>query len=193
MDPRSIRLSRVPTDVPSSTNRENVLAVDGTARLRALGVHDVSIATTNLRLVDDHEENHREVIRRRAAALKEIALENRLAAGTVELDPESPYLSLASRVQNRLQGCILSPESRASIIDDAHRLGIREFDAHLVMAVMQDRARRDEPMDDIAGVLGVLSHGERRTSSSNSVWILGGASLGLAIGLATLAIRWLTQ
>ena len=153
----------------------------------------MSIATTNLRLVDDHEENHREVIRRRAAALKEIALENRLAAGTVELDPESPYLSLASRVQNRLQGCILSPESRASIIDDAHRLGIREFDAHLVMAVMQDRARRDEPMDDIAGVLGVLSHGERRTSSSNSVWILGGASLGLAIGLATLAIRWLTQ
>lgn len=156
-------------------------------------MYDVSIAANNLRLVDDHEDDHRATIRRRSAALREIALENRLAAGTVELDPRSPYLSLASRVQTRLQGCIISPESRASIIDDAHRLGIREFDAHLVMAVMQDRARRDEPVDDIAGVLGVLSHGERRATSSHSAWILGGAALGLAIGLATLMIRWLTH
>lgn len=153
----------------------------------------MSIASGNLRLMEDPGEDHRDAVRRRAAALREIALENRLAAGTSALDPPSPYLSLASRVQTRLQGCILSPESRESILDDADRLGIREFDAHLVMAVMQDRARRDEPMDDIIGVLDVLSHGSQRPVRSNARWILGGATIGLAIGLATLMVRWLTS
>ncbi len=154
----------------------------------------MSIASGNLNLIsDDREDDHREAVRRWDAARREVALENRLAAGTAEIDPGSPHLALAGRVQKRLQGCILPPESRRSLLREAHSLGVREFDAHLVMAVIQDRARRNEPLDDIAGPLEVLARGHARAPRSHATWVLGGAALGLAIGLATLALRWLTN
>lgn len=123
---------------------------------------------------------------------RRVALENRLAADSRELLPESPHLSLANQVAARLQGTMLAPEDRALLVDEARRMGIREFDSHLVMAVVQDRARRGEGMDDLRGPLSMFPKSPRSAFTGHLRLMIGAVGLGLAIGTATLLVRWLT-
>lgn len=122
---------------------------------------------------------------------RRIALENRLAADAPGLSPTSPHLRLAGRVLHALEGAVLSPERRAEVVEHARELGVREFDAHLVIAVIQDRIRRGESLEDLAGPLEVLD----RTAGTRALGylrvLLAGAGIGVAGGLALLAIRWL--
>ncbi|GAB4517425.1 MAG: hypothetical protein Tsb0013_21700 [Phycisphaerales bacterium] len=56
----------------------------------------------------------------------------------------------AARVAESLEGgrsAILRPERRARLVDLATRMGIRPFDAHLVIALTQDAARQGELAD----------------------------------------------
>ncbi len=58
-----------------------------------------------------------------------------------------PRQAFAGEVEATLQGgraAILTPESRDSLLRTAQRLGLRTFDAHLVIATVQDAARRGE-------------------------------------------------
>ena len=121
-----------------------------------------------------------------------VALENRLAADSRELLPDSPHLSLANQVASRLQGTMLAPEDRAVLVDEARRMGIREFDSHLVMAVVQDRARRGEGMEDLRGPLSMFPKTPPSTLTNHLRIVIAAVGLGLAIGTATLFIRWLT-
>jgi hypothetical protein len=53
----------------------------------------------------------------------------------------------AQHVANGIEGgraAILRPQTRERLLTLATRVGIRPFDAHLLMALMQDRARRGE-------------------------------------------------
>jgi hypothetical protein len=55
--------------------------------------------------------------------------------------------AFASEVEATLQGgraAILTPESRDQLLGLAERLGLRTFDAHLLIATVQDAARRGE-------------------------------------------------
>ena len=121
-----------------------------------------------------------------------VALENRLAADSRELLPDSPHLTLANQVASRLQGAMLAPEDRAVLVDEARRMGIREFDSHLVMAVVQDRARRGEGMDDLRGPLSMFTASPASSVSNHLRIVIAAVGLGLAIGTATLFVRWLT-
>lgn len=80
----------------------------------------------------------------REAAARDIAAEMRAAASAPALDPNDPRLALASKTQAMLQGPALSPDRRQQLLDFAHDLGMRPFDANLVIAIVQDQARQDE-------------------------------------------------
>ena len=78
------------------------------------------------------------------AATRDIARENRRAASLSQSEARE---ILTLRVTELLQGgraAILTPERRSRAIRIARMLGVRDFDAHLVIAVVQDRARRGE-------------------------------------------------
>ena len=125
------------------------------------------------------------------SARRRIALENRLASTAPGLDTNAPHLAFASRVANALEGAILSPDRRAELLRFARTAGLRDFDAKLVIAVMQDRARRGESIEDITGPLDVLGASRTPALRQGFQAVRFGLAAGLAIGLATLAVRWL--
>ena len=80
-----------------------------------------------------------------------------MAAGAPDLHPASPHLAFAASIARALEGSMLTPERRESLVLEAQSLGLRAFDANLVIAVVQDRARRGESTEDITGPISVLS------------------------------------
>jgi hypothetical protein len=74
-------------------------------------------------------------------AARRVTGENRLAA---RLDPTDARWVLALRVAADIEGgraAILRPERRQRLMSLATRLGLRQFDAGLVIAIVQDGAR----------------------------------------------------
>ncbi len=53
-----------------------------------------------------------------------------------------PRWVLAVRCAEALQGAVLPPEKRQRLVDLGKRLGLSPFDANLVIAIVQDQARR---------------------------------------------------
>ena len=153
---------------------------------------------SSLVLQTDTEESDSDVapwnraIRQLEDTRSRVALENRMAAGSPALHPASPHLAFATSIARVLEGAILAPERREALIQEARSLGLREFDANLVIAVVQDRARRGESTDDITGPISVLARPERSSLRSNARAVFAGAAIGLAVGFAILFVRWLT-
>ena len=121
-----------------------------------------------------------------------VALENRMAAGAPDLHPASPHLAFAASIARALEGSMLTPERRESLVLEAQSLGLRAFDANLVIAVVQDRARRGESTEDITGPISVLSRPGRTPLRSNVQAVVAGTAIGLAVGFAILFVRWVT-
>ena len=102
---------------------------------------------TSLKLENDHVDDDwslNRAFQQLDQTRRRVAIENGRAAGSRELRTASPHLTLATNVASRLQGSVLAPEDRETLVEEGRRMGIRDFDAHLVMAVVQDRARRCE-------------------------------------------------
>lgn len=77
----------------------------------------------------------------RSAAMRDIARENRAASLHQDLDPNDPRWVLAARTRNELQGAALPADRRTRLLGLAYQLGMRPFDANLVIAIVQDEAR----------------------------------------------------
>ncbi len=77
----------------------------------------------------------------RSTAMREIVRENRVASLRTDLDPNDPRWVLAARTRNELQGAALTADRRAKLLGVAYQLGMRPFDANLVIAIVQDEAR----------------------------------------------------
>jgi hypothetical protein len=77
----------------------------------------------------------------------EVVKENRLAAqgGASVMDPNDPRWVLAAQTQQRLQGATLAPEDRDQLLARGKRLGLRAFEANLIIAIVQDQARHTRP------------------------------------------------
>jgi len=84
---------------------------------------------------------------RQAARELKVARANRQAAA---IDAVDARWVLACRVAATLEGgraAILRPESRDRLLSQATRLGLRQFDANLIIAIVQDSARcGEEPL-----------------------------------------------
>ena len=121
---------------------------------------------------------------------------NRLAA---KLPADDARLIMAARVAESLSGgkaAILRPERRVSLLRMATRLGIRPFDANLIIAVVQDSARRGETLADIEADdrLGPITHPEfaRSRRERNLFWRRVRIVLAAA-AIAGIALTWLTN
>ena len=99
------------------------------------------------------------------------------------------------RAQSQLQGTALTPERRARVMRTAEQLGIRPFDANMIIAVVQDHARRGEDLADAATALAGVQHTERRRPSREITRTSIATRLLLAAMLAALInailITWL--
>lgn len=108
---------------------------------------------------------------------------------------------VALRVVESLEGgraAILRPEARRSVVAMATAHGLRPFDANLVIAIVQDGARRGEGPEspDIAGRLrlvggGAIERKQRRVSVMRHVVINLVAAAVLGIGVAAVLVAWL--
>jgi hypothetical protein len=136
---------------------------------------------------------------RRAEAYQRIAQENQAAART-DLDPADPRWVLAVRVAQSLEGAQLRPEKRETLLNLATHLGMRAFDANLVIALVQDRARRGElEMTLGAGLTRDMAHdlklipapAHRQASWWSSTWARPLLLTALSLFWAFMIIRWL--
>ncbi|MBX3380300.1 MAG: hypothetical protein KF805_09390 [Phycisphaeraceae bacterium] len=104
----------------------------------------------------------------------------------------------AVRVKREIQGgqaAIIAPESRKRLLRLANRLGLRNFDANLVIAIVQDDARLHGtalpiPSDAAKGPLSLIRPADAEPSRAVSgVWVM----LGASVGLASVGCYWLVM
>lgn len=120
-----------------------------------------------------------------------VARANRAAA---ELPALTAQALFAASVSGSLEGgraAALPADKRRRLVGSAVRLGIREFDAHLIIAMVQDRARR-EPEPAVVrpserAVVNGLSL-DARAGSGRIVWLLALSALLGAVILAALVL-----
>lgn len=128
---------------------------------------------------------------RRARAIE---AENRFAAS---LPAEDARVIFATEVAGQLQGglvALLTPERRRRLMNRADGLGLRAFDANLIIAIVQDRARCGEFDPDAAADLRLAllrPPGEPRSQGSTPVWMLMLAAVALAGVLLFALVLWL--
>lgn len=103
-------------------------------------------------------------------------------------DPADARWQLATETQRALQGAVLAFEDRRRLLAMANRLGIRAFDANLILALVQDRARRGEPLEAAAETIGMIPLPAVEKRDWTPVW---GVALLLAMAIDALLIAWL--
>ncbi len=126
----------------------------------------------------------------RTRARKAVADENQAAAANDGLNPADPRWVLAARAYSQLQGSALTYERRIRVMRTARRLGVRPFDANLIIAIVQDQARRGRGLPEAAGTIALLeSPGTRSGGRTWARWI---AAAACAVAANAFLIWWLT-
>lgn len=123
----------------------------------------------------------------------EIARMNRRSAA---MDSTDARWVLACRVAVSLEGgraAILRPEARDRLLVQAERMGLRPFDANLVIAIVQDSARCGlEPLGlPTAERLPMVRPAHTPTPAGLPVLARLGIALSVGAVLAATMIRWL--
>ncbi len=127
----------------------------------------------------------------------------RESAREPDFDPNDARWRLATETQQALQGAVLAYEDRRSLLALAHRMGIRAFDANLILAIVQDRARRGESLQSAAPTIAVLPRPTAAASSVMpssvepssvtlpSVTLLWVAAIAIAMLVDSILIAWI--
>jgi len=152
-------------------------------------LHGANPRTLRLVGIDEHTQAPR-TARRRAA----VASENRQAAA---LDLEDARIAFALRVAERLDGgraAILTPETRRRLLHASSKMGLEPFDASLVIAIVQDAARRGETTDEpmTAGRLKLVKPAKRR-AAFDGVLLPAAAAIILALIALVSMMSWITR
>lgn len=126
------------------------------------------------------------------ARREEVARANR-SASTLGVDQLRE--AFAARVAESLEGgrsAILRPEKRTRLVDLAGRMGIRPFDAHLLIALTQDAARQGDIATGGTQDRAEIADRERFGVAVDPAYVIAaGAVLGVALAMA--AIVWTIQ
>jgi hypothetical protein len=122
-----------------------------------------------------------------------------MAAGSTGAAPGDALEILAIRTAECLDGgraAILRPERRRRLLRIAHMLGVGQFDANLVFAIVQDNARRGAMPESAAqdARLSVLAPRRQRREVSAAAWIIPQVigALGIAALMLFALIRWIS-
>lgn len=129
---------------------------------------------------------------RQAARELEVARANRQAAA---IDAADARWVLACRVAASLEGgrsAILRPEARDRLLSQATRLGLRQFDANLVIAIVQDSARCGQEPLGLATAERLPLIRPAHTPQPAGLPILARFGIAMMVGvvLAATMIRW---
>lgn len=100
-----------------------------------------------------------------------VARENLEAASDRSLDPTDPRWIVAVQAAAAMEGSLLTFERRRKILALAHRVGVRPFDANLIIAAVQDRARRGEPLEDAADTIAHAARPSRAAGRPRRGWL----------------------
>lgn len=168
----------------------------------------------NLRLVGLGDQLDRQAWSHHQQARLEVIKENRIAAhgSAAAIDPRDPRWRLAMQAQAQLEGPVLAPERRERLMNNARQLGIRPFEANLIIAIVQDKARQgraDSAYSDTMATTARLSLRDSATTRERVIaetaapkrtgrsialeWLRFMAAL-LASGFVAVALaRWITQ
>lgn len=128
-------------------------------------------------------------------AHKRVASENISANRTAQtLDATDARWVLAIRVAEAIEGgraAILTPERRQRLLRLAVKMGLREFDANLVIAIVQDAARTGE-LDGRPGqpASGLSSDVESRLKVVREPSSGTQSGDGLDVGMQDVAVPW---
>jgi hypothetical protein len=169
----------------------------------------------HLRLVGGGDQSVTNAWPRAQQARLDVIKENRIAAhgGAATLDPRDPRWRLAMQTQAALQGSTLVPERRDRLMHNAKQLGLRAFEANLIMAIVQDRARRSEspasalriseptplalidslPVEHASAFAPLASKHSAWSATWNwSIGLRWAAALAASAAVAILLARWVT-
>lgn len=127
-----------------------------------------------------------------ARAADEVAVENRSAARNLELEPTDPRWVLAVRAYSQLQGSAMTLDRRQRVMQTAQQLGVRPFDANLIIAVVQDHARRGQPLDAAASTISLLDPPAAASRGVDPVLLRWIAAVATAIAANSFLIWWLS-
>ena len=114
--------------------------------------------------------------------------ENQAAASNPSLEPTDPRWVLAARTHTQLQGTTLTPERRQRLLRIADLLGVRPFEANVIMAIVQDHARQGLPLGEAQATLALLTRPRR---SRRAHWFQWLAALAFAVVVTAILIAWL--
>lgn len=107
-----------------------------------------------------------------------------------ELTHDDPRWVLAVRTSLQMEGPILRPDRRERLIAAGRAMGLSPFESNLVIALVQDQARRGGDLEDAAGALALMARPTRplkRRSSLPRLAVIAAAAL-----FAEALILWLS-
>lgn len=145
----------------------------------------------HLRLVGVDDPDVLDIWTNQRPARQSVIRENRLSAGNIQLEPTDPRWVLAVKTHTHLQGSTLTPERRQRLLSIASKIGLRPFEANLIMAVVQDHARRGEHLDAALPALVMIE--SPKASNPSAGWWRWIAALCCAILANVFLIWWLTS
>lgn len=197
-----VELSHRQMSAPRRAEVQSAQAVKPARRLTALSVEPAKAPSHPLA---DTVEQARAAIAEANREASRIGLGPRFFDSLEETRKATPALLsddarwvFAVRVKRELQGgraAIIAPESRKRLLRLANRLGLRNFDANLVIAIVQDDARLygtalPIPSEAARGPLALVRPADPEPSStSTGIWM----SLGASVGLAAIGCYWLAM
>lgn len=136
---------------------------------------------------------------RAESARRAVEAENSAAAALSPLDARWVFATSVAR-EIELSGApaagVLAPERRRNLSRLATRLGLRAFDANLVIAIVQDGCRSGEGAlsPRVGERLTLVRAAEQRpemTGRELAAWLLASACMAVTIGLAL--ARWISS
>ncbi len=134
-----------------------------------------------------HEDPETAAAWNRMAARSCISEEN-LSAARIHLGTVDPRWKLARLAYDTLKRGPLSPEQREGLVSTAGTLGLRPFDASLIIAIAQDHARTGRSLAEAAPTLRLVHPVSqvRNWWTSRRFWsiTLGGSLLAALVLLA---------
>jgi hypothetical protein len=130
------------------------------------------------------------LLRSRKLAVVEEMLRARESTRQNAIDLGDPRWQLACATRDALQGAVLTYENRRKVMLLAQRVGIRPFDANLIVAIVQDRARRGESIENAAEAISVIPKPVRPARRTATAWVWASAIL-VAILVDAVLIGWL--
>jgi hypothetical protein len=113
-------------------------------------------------------------------------------AAPEEVDPRWVLAVAAARMLEGGRAAILPNESRERVQRLASSLGLRAFDAALVIAIVQDAARRGEPLGGMgAERLGMLPVGVRGLDTeAGTMWLATLITAGITFAVLVGWVLW---